>query len=165
MEDAIDDWLLCQIYWLRREETVALGIRWIQDLLWPGGKFFRTIGNIHSKFGNAHINQTHSPSFNFSQFCGSNASKPGSFEQQLEATRRESDIKKIIVDGPPATLISLIGYKQYRRCARDIYYFTQSTVCIKQLAFAIVELLLISVFPELRDIVMDLHVKKHMNEA
>ena len=28
-------------------------------------------------------------------------------------------------DGAPTTLVSLIGHKQYRRCARDIYYFTQ----------------------------------------
>lgn len=102
----------------------------------------------------------------------------------------------ILLDGPPATLVGLIGYKQYRRCARDIYYFTQveilsfffphglvmlilvsyfhsisaviictydfalqSAICIKQLAYAILERLLISVFPELRDLVMDLHGK------
>lgn len=28
-------------------------------------------------------------------------------------------------DGVPAPLVSLIGHKQYKRCARDIYYFTQ----------------------------------------
>ncbi|KAG4114121.1 hypothetical protein ERO13_D12G026600v2 [Gossypium hirsutum] len=159
MEDAIDDWLLRQIYWLRKEETITLGIRWIQDLLWPGGKFFRAIGDIHSKFDNSNLNQTPIPLLSFSQFGGSNASKPGSFEQQLEATRRASDIKKMLFDGPPATLVGLIGYKQYRRCARDIYYFTQSAICIKQLAYAILERLLISVFPELRDLVMDLHAK------
>lgn len=32
MEDAIDDWLLMQIHWLRREDTIAQGIRWIQDV-------------------------------------------------------------------------------------------------------------------------------------
>lgn len=32
MEDAIDDWLLRQIYWLRREDIVAQGIRWVQDV-------------------------------------------------------------------------------------------------------------------------------------
>ncbi|KAA3453983.1 Sorting nexin-16 [Gossypium australe] len=28
-------------------------------------------------------------------------------------------------DGAPTALVSLIGHKQYRRCARDIYFFTQ----------------------------------------
>lgn len=28
-------------------------------------------------------------------------------------------------DGAPTTLVSLIGHNQYRRCARDIYYFSQ----------------------------------------
>lgn len=32
MEDAIDDWLLRQIHWLRREDTIAQGIRWLQDV-------------------------------------------------------------------------------------------------------------------------------------
>lgn len=32
MEDAIDDWLLRQIHWLRSEETIAQGIRWVQDV-------------------------------------------------------------------------------------------------------------------------------------
>ncbi|XP_022763320.1 uncharacterized protein LOC111308904 isoform X1 [Durio zibethinus] len=160
MEDAIDDWLLRQIYWLRSGDTVAQGIRWVQDVLWPGGTFFTKIGNAQSKFDDSHLDQT--PSQNSSQFGGSNVSKPGSFEQQLEATRRASDIKKMLFDGAPTTLVSLIGHKQYRRCARDIYYFTQSTICIKQLAYAILEVVLISVFPELRDLVMELHGKKHI---
>lgn len=32
MEDAIDDWLLRQIHLLRKEDTVAQGIRWLQDV-------------------------------------------------------------------------------------------------------------------------------------
>ena len=64
------------------------------QVLWPGGTFFTKIGNIQSKFDNSHPNQT--PSQNFSQFGGSNVSKPGSFEQQLEATCRASDIKKML---------------------------------------------------------------------
>lgn len=32
MEDAIDDWLLRQIQWLRRDDVIALGIRWVQDV-------------------------------------------------------------------------------------------------------------------------------------
>ncbi|PPR85899.1 hypothetical protein GOBAR_AA34789 [Gossypium barbadense] len=88
--------------------------------------------------------------------------KPGSFEEQLEAARRASNIKKMLFDGAPTTLVSLIGKKQYRRCARDIYFFTQSTICMKQLAYAILELVIISVFPELQDLMVDLHGKKHI---
>ena len=32
MEDAIDDWLLRQINLFRQEETIAQGIRWVQDV-------------------------------------------------------------------------------------------------------------------------------------
>lgn len=32
MGDAIDDWLLGRIQWLRREEVVASGIHWVKDV-------------------------------------------------------------------------------------------------------------------------------------
>lgn len=35
----------------------------------------------------------------------------------------------------------------------------QSNICVKQLAYAILELLIISVFPELRDVVSSIHEK------
>jgi len=33
----------------------------------------------------------------------------------------------LLLDGAPAPLVSLIGQKQYKRCARDIYFFLQVT--------------------------------------
>ncbi|KAF2316590.1 hypothetical protein GH714_041931 [Hevea brasiliensis] len=162
MEDAIDDWLLRQIYWLRREDIVAQGIRWLQDALWPGGTFFTRVGVMQGNADDAQINPT---PFQVSQFSGSKASKQSSFEEQLEAARRASDIKKMLFDGAPAALVSLIGAKQYKRCARDIFYFTQSTICVKQVAYAILELLFVSVFPELRDLVLDIHGKTRVPPA
>ncbi|XP_068323577.1 uncharacterized protein [Pyrus communis] len=157
MEDAIDDWLMRQIHWLRREDVIASGIYWLKDVLWPNGTFFLRIGNVQDDNQN--------PLHNASQLGGSKAGKPGSFEQQLEAARRASDIKKMLFDGTPTALVSLIGHKQYRRCARDIYYFTQSTICIKQLAYAVLELSLVSIFPELRDLVVDIHQKMGVDQT
>ncbi|KAL7246792.1 hypothetical protein ACSBR2_001824 [Camellia fascicularis] len=154
MEDAIDDWLLRQIQLLRRDEVIAQGIRWIQDVLWPDGTFFMRL-NTQSQMNDCQPNQT---SFQTTS-RHTKASKPGSFEEQLEAARRASDVKKIILNGAPSTLVSLIGQKQYRRSAKDIYYFLQSTICLKQLAYGTLELVLISVFPELRDVVLDVHEK------
>ncbi|KAL3538916.1 hypothetical protein ACH5RR_002282 [Cinchona calisaya] len=156
MEDAIDDWLLREIHWLRREDVVAHGIRWVQDVLWPDGKFFLKL-SIRSEVDDSEQSQV---SFQTAgQSAGSKIHRPGSFEQQLEAARIASDIKKFLFDGPPSALGSLIGQKQYRRCARDIYYFLQSTICLKQLTYGILELALISIFPEMRDLVMDIHEK------
>ncbi|KAB2597039.1 hypothetical protein D8674_040039 [Pyrus ussuriensis x Pyrus communis] len=157
MEDAIDDWLMRQIHWLRREDVIASGIYWLKDVLWPNGTFFLRIGNVQDDNQN--------PLHNASQLGGSKAGKPGSFEQQLEAARRASDIKKMLFDGTPTALVSLIGHKQYRRCARDIYYFTQSTICIKQLAYAVLELSLVSIFPELRDLLVDIHQKMGVDQT
>ncbi|CAI0446939.1 unnamed protein product [Linum tenue] len=158
MEDAIDDWLLSQIYWLRREETIAVGIRLVQDILWPNGTFFTKIGVAQTKA--ADEGQQNRNSFQMGQFGGiAKASKQISFEEQLEASRRANYIRKTLFDGVPTALVSLIGAKQYKRCARDIFYFTQSTICIKQLAYAILELLLVTVFPELQDLLRELHEK------
>ncbi|XP_020232783.1 uncharacterized protein LOC109813079 isoform X1 [Cajanus cajan] len=155
MEDAIDDWLLRQIHWLRREETVAQGIRWVQNVLWPDGTFFLRVETprIISSDSDQKPFQT------MSRSGGSNITKSesGSFEQELEAARRASDIKKLLFDSAPSTLVSLIGHKQYRHCARDIYYFSQSNTCVKQLAYAILELALVTIFPEMRNVVLSIH--------
>eukprot|EP01018_Ginkgo_biloba_P001368 Gb_37388 [translate_table: standard] len=154
MEDAIDDWLLRQIHWLRRDDVIALGIRWVQDVLWPNGVF---------------ISKVETPRIEHATACnlcketavkGSGHNKisaPPSFEQQLEAARRASFVRDNLLGGAPSTLVNLIGGKQYRRCAKDIYFFLQSTVCMKQLAYSLLELLLITAFPELHDLVLDIH--------
>ncbi|GMH07675.1 hypothetical protein Nepgr_009515 [Nepenthes gracilis] len=68
-------------------------------------------------------------------------------------------------DGAPSALVSLIGHRQYRRCASDIYHFLQSSLCMKQLAYGILELLVISVIPRLRDILVDVHKKMRTQPA
>ncbi|XP_011627743.1 uncharacterized protein LOC18446044 isoform X1 [Amborella trichopoda] len=159
MEDAIDDWLLRQIHWLRRDEVIAFGIRWVQDVLWPQGTFFMKVGGKQLKSGNSDFSETTLKGTRRDSVPKD--SVPASFEQQLEAARRASDVKKMIFGGAPSTLVSLIGRKQYRRCARDIYFFLQSTICVKQLGYGILELLLVSIFPELHDVIVDIHEKQH----
>ncbi|XP_031092285.1 uncharacterized protein LOC115996975 [Ipomoea triloba] len=163
MEDAIDDWLLRQIHWIRREEVIAQGIRWLQDILWPDGTFFlKATTQSEKNDGQSNQQQYGQPT---RQFPMSQTSKGGSFEQQLEAARRASNVKNILFNSAPSALVRLIGQKQYRRCARDIYYFLQSTICLKQVAFAILELVLVSIFPELRDVVKDIHEQMRSQPA
>ncbi|CAN6449375.1 unnamed protein product [Victoria cruziana] len=147
MEDAIDDLLLRQIRWLRREDVVAEGIKWLQDVLWPEGTFFLRANG--QKSNNECLRKS-------GPISGSSSA---SFEMQQEAARRAHDIKKMILGGAPATLVSLIGQKQYHRCAEDVYYFLQSTTCVKQLAYSILELSLVSIFPELKDLILSIHQK------
>lgn len=61
------------------------------QVLWPGGTFFTRVGNIQTK-DNA---QPDLKSFQ-SQLGGNKDLKPGSFEEQLEAARRASDVKKML---------------------------------------------------------------------
>ncbi|CAM8977284.1 unnamed protein product [Rhodiola kirilowii] len=153
MEDAIDDWLMRQVHWLRREDVVAQGIKWIQNILWPGGIFFRRLGVTQSKVGDNNSQST----FGTASSSPNKASETGTFKQHLEETRRANEVRKMLLERAPTTLVSLIGQKQYKRCAKDIYYFSQSTICVKQLAYGALELLIISVFPELREVVIDIH--------
>ncbi|MFS7933401.1 putative sorting nexin [Helianthus anomalus] len=148
MEDAIDDWLLRQIHFLRRDNIVAQGIHMLQDILWPEGTFF-----LKSRTSQTESSQSNDGS-------GNKNNKQGSFEEQLEAARRASDIKKMIFKGAPTTLVSLIGRKQYKRSAKDVYYFLQSAVCLKQLGYGLLELALIAIFPELQGIILNVHEKK-----
>ncbi|GMH23551.1 hypothetical protein Nepgr_025394 [Nepenthes gracilis] len=163
MEDAIDDWLIKQINWLRREDAIAQGIRWVQDVLWPDGKFFLESAVSH---GTSNVTEF---GYRYSQITNLSPSNkffpPSCFEVQLEAARRASNVKKMIFNGAPSALVSLIGHRQYRRCASDIYYFLQSSICMKQLAYSILELLVISVVPELRDILVDVHKKMQTQPA
>ncbi|XP_074563348.1 uncharacterized protein LOC141819977 isoform X2 [Curcuma longa] len=154
MEDAIDDWILRQIHWIRRDDIIAQGIRWVQDILWPNGTFIIKFGS-RQEVDDFELDQK--PSQSKSKMSGGKANSSSSFEVQLEAARRADDIKKMLLGGAPTALVSLIGSNQYRRCARDIYYFLQSTVCVKQLAYSIFEMVIVSVFPELRELLIDIH--------
>ncbi|XP_076956293.1 uncharacterized protein LOC143631409 [Bidens hawaiensis] len=154
MEDAIDDCLLRQIRFLRRDTLVAQGIHWVQNILWPGGIFFLKLRQSQTESSQSNESSCKAPSA-----AGKN--NKGSFEEQLEAARRANDIKNMILDGAPTTLVSLIGQKQYKQSAIDIYYFSQSAVCLKQLGYGLLELVVITVFPELRDIISDAHEKKN----
>ncbi|XP_073013591.1 uncharacterized protein [Typha latifolia] len=147
MEDAIDDWIIRHIHWLRRGDIIAQGIRWIQDVLWPNGTFFTRLESFQGRTEKNQFNEKQSVNI-----YDDKASRPSSFELQLEASRRASDVKKMLLDGAPTALVSLIGHNQYRRCARDIYYFLQ-------LAYTTLELVLVSVFPELRELITEIHEK------
>lgn len=61
--------------------------------LWPGGTFFTRIGVTQGNFDDTQINPI---PFQVSQLGGSKVSKQSSFEEQLEAARRASDIKKML---------------------------------------------------------------------
>ncbi|MED6192844.1 hypothetical protein PIB30_013733 [Stylosanthes scabra] len=96
MEDAIDDWILREIHWLRREDTIALGIRWLQDILWPGGTFFLRVRTPQILIGGSGIYQKPLQETNESVGSKIPRTESGSFEQQLEAARRASELKKLL---------------------------------------------------------------------
>ncbi|KAH7680711.1 Sorting nexin C-terminal protein [Dioscorea alata] len=77
MDDAIDDWMLRQISLLRNEEVIAQMIHWVQNILWPNGTFFTTSER-------------------------DTCSESSTSDTHLEAVRRASLVKKIILGNPSA---------------------------------------------------------------
>lgn len=66
----------------------------IFQFLWPGGTFFLRIGTLQMTNGGS--DQKSSQTVSGSEVRNITKHESGSFEQQLEAARRESDIKKLL---------------------------------------------------------------------
>ncbi|CAA0837247.1 Unknown protein [Striga hermonthica] len=151
MGDAFDDWLIEKIQHLRRGSVVAAGIKRVEQILWPDGIFI-------TKHPRRQQPPPDSPSHKSTEDQPSTPYSPSrnpedalKFEemQKKEAERRAKFVYELMIDKAPAAIVGLVGRKEYEQCAKDLYYFIQSSVFMKQLAFDLVELLLLSAFPEL----------------
>ncbi|GFZ04158.1 phox (PX) domain-containing protein [Actinidia rufa] len=171
MGDAFDDWLIEKIQVLRRGTVVASGIRKIEQILWPDGIFLTK----HPK------RQRPKPSGSTPQ--NSPKGRPATpisspmkediqqwdEQQQKEAERRAKFVHELMIDKAPAALVGLVGRKEYEHCAKDLYFFlqvvvalllVQSSVGLKHFAFDLLELLLLSAFPEMDYVFRQLHEEK-----
>lgn len=148
MGDAFDDWLIDKILLLRNGSIFASAIRRIEQILWPDGIFITKHPNRKPP------TPVNSP--------GNRGSKNNFLvsQQEMEDARRAKFVYELIIDKAPAPLVGLVGRKEYEHCTQDIYYFLQSVVCLKQLAVELLELLLLSAFPELDDVIRQCHEEK-----
>ncbi|PQM35189.1 uncharacterized protein Pyn_22650 [Prunus yedoensis var. nudiflora] len=142
MGDAFDDWLIEKIQLLRKGRVVASGIKRVEQILWPDGIF---IPSIQSE-------DHHPPTKRKITWA----------ETYTIITRLMSSRNRRQIDvQTPAAIVGLVGSREYDKCAKDLYYFLQSSVCLKQLAYDLLELLLMSAFPELDYVFKQLHEEKH----
>ncbi|XP_073292079.1 uncharacterized protein [Primulina huaijiensis] len=160
MGDAFDDWLIGKIQLLRHGSVVASGIRRLETLLWPDGIFItkhprRQRPQLASSVQN-------SPSDKHSTPCSPQPENVQNMEeiQQKEAERRAKLVYEVMIDKAPAAVVGLVGRKEYEQCSKDLYYFIQSSVFMKQLAFELLQLLLLSAFPELDSVFRKLYDEK-----
>ncbi|CAM8940701.1 unnamed protein product [Rhodiola kirilowii] len=161
MGDALDDWLLEKIQRLRQGSLVASGIGLVEQILWPDGIFITK----HPKRQRPPNGiPPMSPSDGRPPVQSSPRKEEQDFEEQQrqEADRRARLVYELMIDKAPAAIVGVIGRKEYEHCAKDLYFFIQSAVCLKQLAFELVELLFVSAFPELDQTIKELHQQKHM---
>ncbi|KAF3793335.1 Sorting nexin-16 [Nymphaea thermarum] len=166
MGDAFDDWLIEKIQLLRKGSVIASGIKRIEQILWPDGIFITK----HPKRQRPSLPGNSSPRLNASGQNALSASEklvkmkrvnPTLTEEQLmEAARRAKFVRELMIDNAPAALVSLVGHKEYERCAKDVYFFIQSAVCMKQLAYNLLELVIQAAFPELHDDISLCHTQK-----
>lgn len=159
MGDAFDDWLIEKIQLLRKGSAVASGIRRIEQILWPDGIFITK----HPKRQRPKVSSCTSPNTSNGQPATPLSSPKIEMmddSQVKEAERRAKLVYELMIDRAPAAVVGLVGRKEYEQCAKDLYYFIQSSVVTKQLAFDLLELILSSAFPELDDVFKELHEKK-----
>ncbi|XP_058227007.1 uncharacterized protein LOC131335590 isoform X1 [Rhododendron vialii] len=170
MGDAFDDWLIEKIQLLRRGTVVASAIKRIEQILWPDGIFLTK----HPKRRRPSLSGTTPQSSPHGQPPTPQSSPPGQpptpkqegfhqldEQQQKEAEQRAKLVHALMIDNAPAAIVGLFGRKEYEQCAMDLYYFLQSSVCLKLLAFDLLELLLLSSFPEMDYIFRPLHEQKY----
>ncbi|KAM0879426.1 hypothetical protein ACQ4PT_034239 [Festuca glaucescens] len=148
MGDTFDDWLVEKIQLLRKGRIIAFAVKRVEQILWPDGIFMTK----HPSRKPAEL----SPG-------AQNDGKTNYLteEQRLEAAHRADFVRELIIDKAPSALVSLVGRKEYERCAQDVYFFLQSQVCLKQLTFELLELLVLAAFPELDETVRKWHEDKH----
>ncbi|XP_073159156.1 uncharacterized protein [Henckelia pumila] len=161
MGDAFDDWLIEKIQLLRQGSVVASGIKRLEQILWPDGLFItkhpaRQKPSPDSPSHNSHGHQPSSP--HSSQKIEDTHDLEET--QQKEAERRAKLVYEAMIDKAPAAVVGLVGRKEYDLCAKDLYYFIQSSVCMKQLALDLLQLLLLSAFPELGNVFRQLEEKR-----
>ncbi|KAI3671566.1 hypothetical protein L1987_87305 [Smallanthus sonchifolius] len=157
MSDAFDDWLIAKIQLLRRGSIVASGIKRLEQILWPDGIFITK----HPK------RQQPTPSPRVAHDSPNGQPSTGDEKiltreelQEQEDQRRSKLVYELMIDKAPAAVVSLFGRKQYDQCAKDVYYFIQSSVCLKQFSLDLLELLLLSAFPEMDFVFQQLHDEK-----
>ncbi|XP_060172817.1 uncharacterized protein LOC132603682 isoform X2 [Lycium barbarum] len=160
MGDAFDDWVIEKIQRLRRGSVVAAGIQRVEQILWPEGIFITKRP--------ARQRPAPSPSPNSPQGQPPTPLSSPRLEdsqklddmQQQEAERRAKLVYELMIDKAPAAVVGLVGHKEYEQCAKDLYYFIQSSVFMKQLVLDLLELLLLSAFPELTSVFNALREEK-----
>ncbi|KAL8256755.1 hypothetical protein R6Q59_028796 [Mikania micrantha] len=162
MADAFDDWLIAKIQLLRRGSIVASGIKRLEQILWPDGIFITK----HPK------RQQQNPSQRVARNSPNGQPSLPEYSpddevtltqeelQEQEAQRRSKLVYELMIDKAPAAVVSLFGRKQYDQCAKDVYNFIQSSVCLKQFSLDLLELLLLSAFPEMDTVFQQLHDEK-----
>ncbi|XP_022150449.1 uncharacterized protein LOC111018592 isoform X2 [Momordica charantia] len=143
MGDALDDWLIQKIQRMRKGSAMASAITRVEQILWPDGVFI-TKRPKQPPQASASSNETLSPR---------------SLEEH-EADRRAKFVYDLMITNAPTAIVGLVGRKEYEQCAKDLYYFLQSDVCMKLLALDLIELLLLTLFPELEYVFKQFHEEK-----
>ncbi|CAN0858604.1 Sorting nexin-16 [Linum grandiflorum] len=171
MGDALDDWLIEKIQLLRKGTVIASGIKRVEQILWPDGIFItkhpsrRPPSTVDTASGSS--NKDQAEDFSSPKQTSPNSRQPSvlaapqsSEEQQRDAERRAKFVYELMIDNAPSTIVGLVGRKEYEQCVKDVYFFIQSPVCLKQLAYDLIELLLLSTFPEMDYVLRELHEEK-----
>ncbi|GMH39284.1 hypothetical protein BSKO_07182 [Bryopsis sp. KO-2023] len=148
---SIDLFLLEKIKSLRTEHTIARIIHSIKNSLWPGGKWFSTV----PPYSVAKENY---------QKANPGARKGMQRDRYLEPLWGPEDAidiaervhHRVFAQAPP-TLVRIVGKGLYTSGMQDVYDMLQSPTFVMQIGYGVVEVVLLALFPELRDMFARMH--------
>ncbi|CAD7702485.1 unnamed protein product [Ostreobium quekettii] len=146
--DVIDVYLVEQLKSLRTEHTIARMIHMLKSALWPGGKWFGSLGSIAAA----------RPSSRGGRPTGIDKDKylepllrPPDEEEMVERMRH-----RLITQATPA-FTHLLGKSTYLEGMQDVFDMLQLPTFVTQLGYGVMEIAVLALYPELKDIFRRIH--------
>jgi len=146
--DAIDVYLNEKVKRLRSEHTIAWLIHWLKSLLWPNGVWFTTVET-----------EGKTPNDPKSQPLKSVNYLEANEEEEVDAKEVADKLRVRLFRRAPAALVRLVGRNNYMKAMKEVYDMIQLKTFIRQIGYGVLEIGLLALFPELKDLFAKIHME------
>lgn len=151
--DAIDVYLNQQIKRLRSEHTLARMIHYLKSMLWPGGVWFITANNAAQ---DSTQQQTSKASDKRNKGLRSDKYLDPA-EVATDTREMAENLRTRLFRHAPAALVRLVGRRSYMGAMKDVYDMIQLPTFVRQIGYGVLEIVLLALFPELKDLFARIH--------
>eukprot|EP00803_Ostreobium_quekettii_P004985 evm.model.scf_463.2 EVM.evm.TU.scf_463.2 scf_463:20967-31329(+) len=147
--DLIDVYLKEQFKSMRTEHTIARLIHQLKNALWPGGKWFGSLGPFAE--ARAALNKGGRPKGIDRDKYLEPLLRPPDEEEMAERLRH-----RLITQANPV-FTRLLGKSTYLKGIQDLYDMLQLPTFMTQLGYGVVEIVVLALYPELEDLFGRIH--------